>query len=147
MKKLGIQVLLGCASLSLLWSINFNHPVQAQARVVPANMRGVWYSYEGHGKYFKIKLTEQFLYSKDYFDNHYDYTHFKVEVSNYVHGTWVAINPVHKMAGPIAFYKYSPISIKGRWHKSLQFREGSIYYRLFKTPIRHSFNKTVPIWY
>ena len=148
MKKTGIQLLLCCAScLSIFGSINTNQLVQAQARSVPINMRGIWYNYEGHDKYFKIKLTKNYYFSEEYFDKHYDYNHFKMAVSKYVHGSWIAINPEHKTAGPIAFYRYSPIDIKGKWHKSLQFREGSIYCRFFKTPIRHSFSKTVSIWY
>ncbi len=147
MKKSTIAIpltLIACATFSFVVT-GTSH---AATRTVPAKMRGTWYKYQQGEPYYKIKLTKHYLFTRDYFQNHYSYNHFKVTVAKvHRHGqTWYYINPVNKDAGPVAYYRYSSIKVKGKWHRSLQFREGQIYYRLFKTKVPYSYGKTVPIW-
>ena len=124
---------------------NIDVCARASVRSVPKNIRGNWYmysSYDGHHSFSKYKFTKHTMTN---WSSGHKY-HYEVNVSPYVHGKWVTINPKNKTAGPTAYYRYSPIKINGKWHRSLQFREGMTYYRLFKTKVKHSYNKMVIPW-
>lgn len=125
----------------------FGNNQKVSAKVIPENMRGTWYSYDGHGRYFRQTMTKNWIYSRDYFEGKYRYSRAKASASGYSHGSWVSIDTNKKTVGVPAFYRYAPIKIKGKWRKSLQFREGISYYRLFKVRIKNSFSKTVTPWY
>uniref|UniRef100_UPI00403FB73A hypothetical protein n=1 Tax=Lentilactobacillus hilgardii TaxID=1588 RepID=UPI00403FB73A len=146
MKKLLISVVTTVAVL--IGFVCFGSAQSASAKAIPENMRGIWYSYIGHGRYFRQTMTKHRLYSRDYFEGKYRYNRAKVSATGYSRGSWLSIYVINKQTiGAPAFYRYSPIKIKGRWRKSLQFREGSIYYRLFKVRIKNNFSKNVTPWY
>lgn len=131
----------------LTGAVCFGNVQSVSAKAIPTNMRGVWYSYDGHGRYFRQTMTKHRLYSRDYFEGKYRYNRAKASASRYSRGSWVSIDTNKKTLGAPAFYRYSPIKIKGKWRKSLQFREGISYYRLFKVRIKNSFSKSVTPWY
>ncbi|GAA2972649.1 hypothetical protein [Lentilactobacillus parakefiri] len=145
------KILLGTVALflGLLFVSGSLNVVSASSRNVPSNMRGYWYYYEGHGKYYRIKFTKRMFYSWEY-KGHGSWSMQRFAVNAYKshHKGWYTIGSPKKEMGAPEMYKYSPKKINGRLHKSLQFRTGTMYYRYFKTKVPHSFNKFgVPSWY
>lgn len=131
-----------------------NQPLQVSAShtTVPKSIRGTWYCYDGKYKgkrhYSKYLFTKHYRYVNDFFQGKRSHYRERLDVYRDSHRGWYGINSTKKEVGMPALYRYSPLTIRGIKHRSLQVREGTTSFRMFRTMVLHNYQKfQISAWY